>query len=1025
LILEANPNLTPTEVRGILQSSCDDVGVKGWDTDFGAGLLNLATAVTAIGATNISITSPINDATFRADETPTVSINGSVATPLFSSWQLWIAKGEFPPDNAWLKLGDSSKKQILNGTLGTLSIAQMDDTVHTLRLVVHLTNGNTIERRVRFDVASKPENWLAFTGLSPFAAIAWQDNKRVAVISARFNRRCRLSVNVKQSTSSESKNYMDIDRYSLQHELVLGADELQGGIKYECEVIGIIAGSDTVRSTITIIRPDDAIQQSLFKRKQFNTSPAQISNYIKNIHGDGAAFAINDLTGGYYGATKIIQFQNGKMVTRDSTQESWLPRGMGDSNGDGIIEVLTQSLGTARLFQGKTKNDSPFSGTLFTEQQVNFNNKKEFWSAGMADITGDGLDELIGFADTACLVYTFRNGKYELLAVAPNDTPRGENGSQNAMRPPNCAVGDFDGDGNIELCYGDNDGDFLIFEYKNGTFTKEFQQINSGVEGGSEYVTATDVDGDGKPEILIGYYTGQGTNADREYDSPFWTFKLLKSTSANEYRTIWTDRFYGVRAGSEYRSGATAGNLDKVKGDEIIIAPFPNLYVFKWNSERKTMEPIWNYSGISYTNSALIYDFDGNGTNELGFSDGQQTSFWEIPDGTSPTPPAGLTALALDSNQVILRWKRSPDAEKYEIYVQTNPTPQTSTATLIATTTADTLLLDTLTNYTLYRFFVVSVSSKFPTKSGDFSNSADAYTHPRVAVKSIAFKFGNKVMLTFTGLLGSNPPSIGAAHLIKKNGEDVTISSVQVTGDSSLLIIPADDEQFNQVKTSMDSFNDRFGTPTIPFNEQIWISFSDTTPRELYLSRLEVVSPTSLRLEYSEPFDSTALNLQNYELRSIGEIITVQKIVDNTVLLLLNPNIPLAPLGKEYTVTVRNVKAITGYPITKGAGNTLGFTFVADNAENVYAFPNPLKINENSIVTFGNLPKDAEVTVYSLEFETLATLKTTSNNGGVEWEARTPKGELLRSGVYLFKVVGTANNGIQIESGLKKFGVVR
>ncbi|MBS1538446.1 MAG: S8 family serine peptidase [Bacteroidetes bacterium] len=1022
LLFEMNSSLTPKEVRGILQASCDDVGPKGWDTDFGAGVLNIGTAVTAIGSTNISIASPINDAVFRSGN---ITITGSIATPLFTSWQLWLGKGELPPDNAWQKIGDSSKTQILNGTLGTLSVAQMDDTVHTLRLVVQLTNGNTIERRVRFDVASKASNRLAFSGLSPYITTAWRDDKLVAVISARFNRRCRLSVNIRTASNSQDKNYTDYDRFALQHELVFGAEDLIGNESYLCEVMGIIAGVDTVRTNITITRPNDAIQQTLFERKDYSTLPAQLNNSVKDVHGEGPSFAINDLSSGYYGATKIIQYKDGKMTTRDSTNESWLPRGMGDSNGDGITEVLTQSLGFASLVQGKTKQDSPFSGTLFTEKQVLFDNKVEFWSAAMADINGDGREELIGFADTACLVYTFRNGKYELLAVAPNDTPRGESGSENAMRPPNCAVGDFDGDGNIELCYGDNDGDFLIFEYKNGTFTKEFQEINSGVEGGTEYVTSADVDGDGKPEILIGYYTGLGTNADREYDTPFWTFKLLKSTDNNLYRSVWSDRFYGVRAGSEYRSGASAGNLDKDKGDEIVIAPFPNLYVFKWNTERKTMEPIWNYS-VSYTNSMLIHDFDGNGTNELGFSDGQQTSFWEIPTTRSPVPPAGLTALALDSTQAVLRWKRSPDAESYDIFVQRNPTPQTQSATLIASTTADSLLLDTLTNYTLYRFFVRSVSTKFTQTTGKFSLPADAYNHPRLKVKQIAFRFGNKVLLTFTGLLGSNPPHLGAVKLLQQNGNEVTVSSIEVAGDSSLLVIPANDEQFTQVKTSVESFADRFGTPTLPFTDPIWISFADTLTRELYLSILEVLSPTSLRLQYSEPFDNSALKPGNYELKSIGEITDVQQISDSSVLLSLNPNIPIAPLGKEYTITVRNVFAASGRPITKGAGNTLGFTLVANSADGAYVFPNPVKITENSIITFGNLPHEAEVTVYSLEMKILATLKSTNNNGGVEWNARTlDSGDLLQSGVYLFKVKGIDSKGEQTESSLKKFGVVR
>ena len=92
---------------------------------------------------------------------------------------------------------------------------------------------------------------------------------------------------------------------------------------------------------------------------------------------------------------------------------------------------------------------------------------------------------------------------------------------------------------------------------------------------------------------------------------------------------------------------------------------------------------------------------------------------------------------------------------------------------------------------------------------------------------------GNKVLFTFTGLLGSNPPNLGAVEMHNRNGEDITVSSIEIAGDSALLIIPANDEQFNEVKTTIDSFNDRYGTPTIPYNELIYVSFSDTAKIEL------------------------------------------------------------------------------------------------------------------------------------------------------------------------------------------------
>jgi hypothetical protein len=47
LLIERNPSLTPAEVRRILMSTAKDLGPKGKDRDFGAGLVNALQAVTA------------------------------------------------------------------------------------------------------------------------------------------------------------------------------------------------------------------------------------------------------------------------------------------------------------------------------------------------------------------------------------------------------------------------------------------------------------------------------------------------------------------------------------------------------------------------------------------------------------------------------------------------------------------------------------------------------------------------------------------------------------------------------------------------------------------------------------------------------------------------------------------------------------------------------------------------------------------------------------------------------------------
>jgi len=47
LLIERNPGLTPADVRRILMATAKDLGPKGRDRDFGAGLVNALQAVTA------------------------------------------------------------------------------------------------------------------------------------------------------------------------------------------------------------------------------------------------------------------------------------------------------------------------------------------------------------------------------------------------------------------------------------------------------------------------------------------------------------------------------------------------------------------------------------------------------------------------------------------------------------------------------------------------------------------------------------------------------------------------------------------------------------------------------------------------------------------------------------------------------------------------------------------------------------------------------------------------------------------
>jgi len=75
-----------------------------------------------------------------------------------------------------------------------------------------------------------------------------------------------------------------------------------------------------------------------------------------------------------------------------------------------------------------------------------------------------------------------------------------------------------------------------------------------------------------------------------------------------------------------FRNGVTTANLDKDPGDELCISTFPNFMAMKWDKEYSTFKPVWLYP-YAFTNSAIIYDFDKNGTKDIGVATIDSTRF--------------------------------------------------------------------------------------------------------------------------------------------------------------------------------------------------------------------------------------------------------------------------------------------------------------------------------------------------------------------------------------------------------------
>ncbi|MCK5740764.1 MAG: VCBS repeat-containing protein, partial [Chlorobi bacterium] len=339
----------------------------------------------------------------------------------------------------------------------------------------------------------------------------------------------------------------------------------------------------------------------------------------------------------------------------------------------------------------------------------------------------------------------FVDGEYKLIATA-TDTDTNRYNSFGLV--PGFAFGDFDNDGKQELCHSNRYGNMRIYQYENDHFTMEMIDTVD-ISGSEQYVCSADIDGDGTPEIVIGSFGTQIPFDNYDDGKPLWTFRIWKSDGANNYSVIWENHFHGVRGSSTYKNGLSSGNIDNKAGDEIIISLFPNLFVFKWDEAKQDMKPLWVYPA-SYANSAIVYDFDGNGVNEIGFTTFGNTSFYEYNTADMPSPPADLQAYAIDGSSAQLNWKAADDADSYEILEMTK-TETGYTGKQIGVTNETELLITNLSNNTHYEYVARSINNSTTERFSDISNFADVYTHDPIFAELATVNNEHIIILEYSG----------------------------------------------------------------------------------------------------------------------------------------------------------------------------------------------------------------------------------------------------------------------------------
>jgi hypothetical protein len=172
-----------------------------------------------------------------------------------------------------------------------------------------------------------------------------------------------------------------------------------------------------------------------------------------------------------------------------------------------------------------------------------------------------------------------------------------------------------------------------------------------------DVITCPDLDGDGKPEFLIGGY---------HLGASGWTASmyLYQATGINQYARIFSDSITGLSDRGVFCRRSDCGDIDRDGKPELVWAIDRDWMVYKYDSLSRRFQRVFRAYGDNGHNSTniTIHDMNGNGYPEIIESGGGdsgrlwgETHIWEV-EACQVVFPNGGEILHADS-QAVIRWR--------------------------------------------------------------------------------------------------------------------------------------------------------------------------------------------------------------------------------------------------------------------------------------------------------------------------------------------------------------------------------
>jgi subtilisin family serine protease len=1014
-ILKQNPNLKPEEVRGILISSTSYMnGQTNWDFYHSSGRVNAFNSFNNLRIPSIvRIISPCQD--FSTDK-DTIPICISAASPLFSSYSIFYGTGIYPENMAQVMANVGN--QVLSDTVFEWNISGLQDTSYTLSLVINQQNGKKLEHNLVF---YKDKNSPQIIDYS-FGSLI-DKNNHTEIIEFSTNKKTLGKIYFKKRNSSDPYQFIyadggtnNIGLISTYHSGFLKSADLSPQTEYEfyLEAISLNGKNIILANADFHFKTGNEINSYGYLRKNYSLPSMQLCDKVVTQQNSTEIIFGNEIKNNYKPA--VYSFTNGYFLKISANQWSdfVIVRDVADINSDSKYEMLASKSRNGLLFKAPANEQLP--SVLIWSDTLNNN----FWSSKFTDTDRDSLKEIIGYGKTGLrILENTGNNNFTEIANLPY-----EGGITSEPNSQNVLIDDFDNDGNLEivftnLIYNNPNSAFpntVLQIYKciaNNTYSKVFSTIlNMFIKG--ENLTEGDYDGDGKKEIAVGTVTNDDNPS--QYYSLF-VFKFQNGT----YNLIGNTNIYNYK--SYLETSTKSGNLDNDTKDGIFVNVGTHFYVLKYDALEQNFKPEFYLKDINSFNQ-IIHDFDKNGINEIGLNTIKDSLFFFEKDiySSGPQTPLNFKVYSTDSDKVFLSFDAVIGADYYKIYRSNFDSLH---YTVIDSISGNTYTDLNLLNNKIYFYFVTAVDTNLLIKESQPADYKKIYTHNKSKLVSASYIGNGFLSVRFSGRVSYSLPEVNTFILSNSLGFPKNIA---FKSDYEYLLSFGHRIANGSYSILSKNLFDFYGSPVD--SNLVFFPVNQVDSQKFYLQNLSLFGKYRLRVVFNLPVDSvTVMNPDNFIFEPFYQkviSIEIDKSNNSVIFVNLENKGYIGASGRNYILRIYNIYSQSGIKIVDGAGSFLGLVFSKENLDEVTVYPNPYKINSGkNIITFANLTPITTINIYDLTGKFIAEINESGTDGGADWNLKDSNGNIIQSGIYIYRVSGKDSNGNDVKDKMGKFAIIK